>query len=277
MSVVVNVEERDVAAQQSRDAEGLKEKLRLEQETEPCVNKMRQPSHSSLVFLAKVSERAKRFDDMREYVRQIVYLTPDLTSEERNLLAVAYKNSLTMRRHSWQLILKKSRVERGSIEQAGLDHFKELVRREIENICFDIMDLIKNKLLVYSQEEKIDEATVFYLKLMGDYNRYLTELDVSGSQGENRKNVVKYYEEAFELGMSVLKPTDVNLLGLVLNMSVFFYDILNKPDKACLLANRAYDDAISHVDALPAAEQDEANLLLSFLRKNLELWTSNEN
>ena len=42
-----------------------------------------------------------------------------------------------------------------------------------------------------------------------------------------------------------LAPTHPIRLGLALNFSVFYYEILNSPDQACHLAKLAFDDAIA--------------------------------
>jgi len=38
-----------------------------------------------------------------------------------------------------------------------------------------------------------------------------------------------------------MQPTHPIRLGLALNFSVFYYEILNSPDKACQLAKQVYD------------------------------------
>ena len=46
----------------------------------------------------------------------------------------------------------------------------------------------------------------------------------------------KAYQEAFEIAKSKMRPTHPIRLGLALNFSVFYYEILNSPEKACQLA-----------------------------------------
>jgi 14-3-3 protein epsilon len=45
--------------------------------------------------------------------------------------------------------------------------------------------------------------------------------------------------------LTELAPTHPIRLGLALNFSVFYYEILNAPDQACHLAKQAFDDAIA--------------------------------
>lgn len=46
------------------------------------------------------------------------------------------------------------------------------------------------------------------------------------------------YQDAFEISKAKMQPTHPIRLGLALNFSVFFYEILNSPDKACQLAKQ---------------------------------------
>jgi len=63
-------------------------------------------------------------------------------------------------------------------------------------------------------------------------------------------------------------------LGLALNFSVFYYEILNSPDRACRLAKAAFDDAIAELDTLSEDSYKDSTLIMQLLRDNLTLWTS---
>ncbi len=81
-----------------------------------------------------------------------------------------------------------------------------------------------------------------------------------------------------------LSPTIPVLLGLALNYSVFYYEILNNPDKVCLsidieqqaceLAKHAFDSAVADLDSLQENDYKDATLILQLLRDNLTLWTT---
>lgn len=49
-------------------------------------------------------------------------------------------------------------------------------------------------------------------------------------------NSQQSYQEAFEISKSEMQPTHPIRLGLALNFSVFYYEILNSQEKACSLA-----------------------------------------
>ena len=48
----------------------------------------------------------------------------------------------------------------------------------------------------------------------------------------------KAYQDAFEISKAKMQPTHPIRLGLALNFSVFYYEILNSPEKACQLAKQ---------------------------------------
>ncbi|KAG2584595.1 hypothetical protein PVAP13_6KG313000 [Panicum virgatum] len=59
-----------------------------------------------------------------------------------------------------------------------------------------------------------------------------------------------------------------------LKFSVFYYEILNSPDRACSLAKQAFDEAISELDTLGEESYKDSTLIMQLLRDNLTLWTS---
>ena len=72
--------------------------------------------------------------------------------------------------------------------------------------------------------------------MKGDYYRYLAEVAVGDSRTAVLDDSQKAYQEAFEIAKSKMQPTHPIRLGLALNFSVFYYEILNSPEKACQLA-----------------------------------------
>ena len=79
---------------------------------------------------------------------------------------------------------------------------------------------------------------MFYLKMKGDYFRYLAEV----ATGDEKKKIVsdsqEAYQAAFDISKSEMTPTHPIRLGLALNFSVFYYEIQNSPERACLLAKQ---------------------------------------
>ena len=110
----------------------------------------------------------------------------------------------------------------------------------------------------------------------GDYCRYKAEIAV---ENEDRKRVCDEANEAYNKAQEIAKEKDLPsthpiLLGLALNFSVFYYEIQNNREKACELAKKAFDDAISDLDRLNEDSYKDSTLIMQLLRDNLTLWTS---
>ena len=56
------------------------------------------------ISMAKITEQTERFEDMLASMKQVVLAKPELTVEERNLLSVAYKNTIGSRRTAWRAL-----------------------------------------------------------------------------------------------------------------------------------------------------------------------------
>lgn len=82
------------------------------------------------------------------------------------------------------------------------------------------------------------------------------------------------YEEATKIAVAELLPTHPIRLGLALNFSVFYYEILNQPAEACQMARQAFDDAISELDNVSEESYRDSTLIMQLLRDNLTLWTT---
>jgi len=110
--------------------------------------------------------------------------------------------------------------------------------------------------------------------MKGDYHRYLAEFATGGGRKEAAENSLIAYKAASDIALTELPPTHPIRLGLALNFSVFYYEILNSPDRACHLAKQAFDDAIAELDTLSEESYKDSTLIMQLLRDNLTLWTS---
>jgi tetratricopeptide (TPR) repeat protein len=223
----------------------------------------------ALVFLASSAEKAERYDDMCKYMSALVLWSStnssDLTVEERNLFSVAYKNVIGARRASWRTL--NVEVD-GKYEELVID-YKRRVEAELGTICKEVLVLLEEKLL--KSPNKTSESSVFYLKMIGDYYRYLAEFATTDG---NDKKAAQFYGQAMDIAKDKLDPTDPIRLGLALNYSVCFYEILKDKKKACELAKSAFDQAISKLDQLSEDSYKDSTLIMQLLRDNLTLWTS---
>ncbi|KAJ0960048.1 hypothetical protein J5N97_000163 [Dioscorea zingiberensis] len=226
------------------------------------------------VYTAKLAEQAERYDEMVEYMKKVARMDIELTPEERNLLSVGYKNVIGARRASWRILssLEQKEEAKGNEHNARrvIDYMKR-VEDELTKICNDILSIIAIHLLPSSTA---GESIVFFYKMKGDYYRYLAEFKTGEQRKEAADQSLKAYQAATSTAMTELPPTHPIRLGLALNFSVFYYEILNSPERACHLAKQAFDEAITELDALNEESYKDSTLIMQLLKDNLTLWTS---
>ena len=115
----------------------------------------------------------------------------------------------------------------------------------------------------------VAESKVFYLKMKGDYYRYLAEVACGDKRTSVVESSMEAYNEATTSATADLLTTHPIRLGLALNFSVFHYEIKNDPDSACQLAKKAFDDAIAELDNLQEDSYKDSTLIMQLLRDNL--------
>lgn len=231
-------------------------------------------SREDSVYLAKLAEQAERYEEMVENMKAVASSGQELSIEERNLLSVAYKNVIGARRASWRIVssIEQKEEQKGNESQVKLIRdYRSKIELELTNICDDILNVLNEHLIPTAQS---GESKVFYYKMKGDYHRYLAEFAISEKRKDAADASLEAYKSASEVAVTELPPTHPIRLGLALNFSVFYYEILNSPDRACHLAKQAFDDAIAELDTLSEESYKDSTLIMQLLRDNLTLWTS---
>ncbi|KAJ6811868.1 14-3-3-like protein D isoform X2 [Iris pallida] len=228
----------------------------------------------TFVYVAKLAEQAERYEEMVDSMKKVAKLDVELTVEERNLLSVGYKNVIGSRRASWRILSSIEQKEEAKGNEGHVKNIREYrqkVESELSDICTDIMAVIDEHLI---PSASAGESSVFYYKMKGDYYRYLAEFKTGNEKKEVAEQSLKAYQAASSTAEADLSPTHPIRLGLALNFSVFYYEIMNSPERACHLAKQAFDEAISELDSLSEESYKDSTLIMQLLRDNLTLWTS---
>jgi len=229
---------------------------------------------TDLLNAAKIAEVAERYTDMCEFLHKLVEMKctskETLTVDERNLLSVAYKNVVGTKRQSWRMLTQGNFDQ---LDQAQLTDYRSIIEKELKEVCNEVINLLETTTKVAREQEADSkkEDLVFYLKMSGDYYRYLSEFIPEES---NQAAAEKYYKDATEVAEENLPETHPTRLGLALNFSVCCYEILDKKEVACEIAKKAFDSAIEKLDTLNDSAYKDSTLIMQLLRDNLTLWTS---
>jgi len=232
-----------------------------------------------LIYLAKLAEQGERYDEMADFIQKVAEVaTEELTVEERNLLSVAFKNAVGARRASLRIVSsveQKQKKRKGDGEESAYGkiatQYRESVEKELKEICGKILNLIDNHFL--KMPNTTAESKVFYYKMKGDYYRYLAEFNPV-EKPEEIQAAKLAYEEATNVASGELSATHPIRLGLALNFSVFYFEILSSSRTACKMAQTAFDDAIKALDQCVENHYRDSTLIMQLLRDNLTLWQS---
>lgn len=233
-------------------------------------------TRDELIYMAKITEQTERFEDMLDYIKKVANLGQELSVDERNLLSVAYKNSIGSRRTAWRALssIEQREEQKGSKNIGLLKQYKQKIEAELNGFCNDILSLITTTL---QKTASSPEAKVFYYKMKGDYHRYISEYATGDQHKKASEGANEAYGEASKVATAELKTTNPIRLGLALNYSVFYYEVLNDPSKACNLAKQAFDDAIADIEHIDEDQYKDATTIMQLIRDNLTLWTSELN
>ena len=233
-------------------------------------------SKDELILLSKMAEQTERYEEMIEFVRHFINIaTGELTVEERNILSVAFKNVVGNRRTAWRVLnsIEQKESRRGNEEnKSRASSYKEKVEAELRSFCREILRVIDNDLIPKTES---DEGKVFFIKMKGDYYRYICEFAQGQYKDESSKSAQVAYQEALNLAETGLDSTHPSRIGLALNYSVFNYEILNQQSEAIKIAQKAFDEGIANLENLTDEQAyKESTMILQLIRDNISLWTS---
>ena len=227
------------------------------------------------VYLAMLAEQCSRFEDMMEFLEEMVKgKKEDLSSDERNLLSIAYKNTISLRRQAIRTLYAYEMKEKKKEESAYLAYiveYKKKIEKELETLCMKIIKNIDDFLLPKATDS---EAKVFYHKMKADYFRYIAE----NVEGDKKKSYSDSSMSSYQAAMDVSKDLNISnpiRLGLALNFSVFYYEVFNDQETACKIAKDTLDQArkeLTNVDE-DDEEHKDAFSIINLLQENLNMWT----
>ncbi|KFV99237.1 14-3-3 protein sigma, partial [Eurypyga helias] len=86
---------------------------------------------------------------------------------------VAYKNVVGCQRSAWRVISSiEHKTEEGDDKAQLVNEYREKVETELNGVCKSVLSLLDKYLIKKASDH---ESKVFYLKMKGDYFRYLAD------------------------------------------------------------------------------------------------------
>ena len=223
------------------------------------------------IFLARVAEQAERFEDMVQYLAAVLDTKGgEVTADERNLLSVAFKNLISSKRAACRTIAAIEQNPKYSKFSDALAKYKNTIESQLTADCEKVVSMIQEKVLA---KECDGEAKAFFVKMVGDYYRYIAENVKESKLEEVKQKALKAYDEANEI---TLPPCNPIKLGLALNFSVFHYEVMKNHKAACDLADKALQEALDKIDELEEDDFRDAKSIIELLKENLTLWKEEE-
>jgi len=226
------------------------------------------------VFMARLAEQAERYDDMIEYTKRVAMMGTELSTEERNLLSVAYKNSVGSRRSAWRVVSRLEQADTPQVQAAEIiRNYRDKVERELKERCEDAISLIDRSILPNCSP---GESSIFFTKMKGDYFRYLAEFTTGEARTAAAQSALQAYDDALNKpwGAANLPAVHPIRLGLSLNFSVFYFEVIQDRKRACDLAKSAFEAACAAMGDAEDPEYQESVSIMALLRDNLAIWTS---
>ena len=223
------------------------------------------------LFFARLAEQCGEHNVVLENMDKIIENKVELTIEERNLLLSSFKRIFAKKNYSLRPLfkerfwLKEKEKDRRKLEL--IENFIKKIEDELIILATQFIQKIDDHILPYSTNS---EDKVFYFKLKADYFRNLNEIS---SNKEFINNAVSNYEKGLEIAQKELNPTNLILLGLILNYSVFCHDIL-MDEKGYILIKKSFETTLPLLETLSPNENKEISLLLQLYRDNIKLWES---
>merc|ERR1712038_703182 len=223
------------------------------------------------IFLARVAEQAERFEDMVQFLSNVLDdKGADVSSDERNLLSVAFKNLISSKRAACRTIAAIEQNPKYSKFSDALSNYKQSIETKLQADCQRIVDMINKHVL---QESCDGEPKAFFVKMVGDYYRYIAENAKGANLEKVKQGALDAYNQANEI---TLPPCNPIKLGLALNFSVFHYEVMKNHAAACKLADEALQSALDKIDELEEDDFRDAKSIIELLKENLTLWKEEE-
>ena len=230
-------------------------------------------NENNYLFLTKLFNCSENYPDMVKAINKYIELNPKLSKEENKLLCNAYKNVVSDKRNSLQILLNYAKKEESKPVNKlhEISIIKEKIISELKEIFKEIHSMLDRYLIPNAPDS---ESKILYMKLKADYYRYHCEFAEGEEFEEISNNARKMYKEAFDLAEKELPLYNEVRLGLVLNYSVFEYDIMDNKNEGLEMASKIYNDTMKILDDVEKKRSSDNLLLIQIIKENINIWSN---
>ena len=243
------------------------------------------PLYEKNIYMALLAQQCSRYKEMFKYFEDLIKQrekegkSKDLLPQERELLTYGFITYINSKRRSLHVCMAFETKEKKLYDSPILTHitnYRRKLETDLNNTIQDIINILDSTLIKNSENNL---TKIYYLKLKGDFNRYITEYEKGNERERALNNGLKSYQDAINLSknMNIMNKL---LLGLSLNFSIFEYEVIGERKNAISIA----DECIKKVDKeLPEFKMDkndeDFNIIMDIIdkmRKNLKKWKTEE-
>ena len=236
-------------------------------------------TYDKLIYAAMLAEQCSLYEDMNYFIKGFIkQKSESINSDERNLFSISCKNIISKYRSAIRTIQAYESKEKKKQNSTFLPYIKEY-KKIVENVfnekCLGIIKFIDENIIKTDNFRKYDdEGKIFFYKMIGDQYRFICETD-SFKSDNNINQVNKYFNEGLKLANNLPIYNPVKL-GLILNTSVFYYEIIFDKKKAIELAKSTVEKFKKESTKLDEGDDDvkDAISIINLMEENYEMWKS---
>ena len=222
------------------------------------------------IFMSRVCNKIGMHDDMMFYMNNAMKAKKYVcTEKDKTVLSYGFKNHINPLRNAIRIITEISEHRNNETYLNPLYTYQVKMRTEMYDKCVNILKSLKTEYLPANSNN--NEDMVFFLQMIGDYTRYMIECCPENELENRKKETLDAYMLALEHAdhldeYHIIRP------GLVLNLSAFYYEVLNNRNDAL----RVSLDILSIWSKRGLEANTRTNRTLSHLNENVIFWQEEE-
>ena len=235
-------------------------------------------SFDKLVYSAMLAEQCTIYEDMFYFLKGYIKKRKGIiNADERNLFLISCKMLISKYRNACRTISAYENKEKQKNNSSFLPYileYKNIMENTLYEKCSEIITFINNNIIKspnFFRDYDVESKVHFY-KMIGDYHKYSCESEQFKTKEIEQTNL--YYNEASKIAINLQFLNSVNL-GLILNISVFTYEMLNDKKKAIELVKSTlekFKKEEKNLTKVQADEQKDIMALIQLMKENLALW-----